>query len=208
MSVGVLIAAAAIAAFIVIIMLIPVTFNIYFRYNNELEKSISVKYGFIRIPLRRGGGDKPDKPEPVGGAKNKTGKLSASAAVEFVRREKERVLNMISAVLGYMFGWMIKIKKLNIKLVIGVEDAMDTALIFGSASAVIFNILGIIDNKTRLCEHNADIKPAFNNPHVFAELDAVICTNIFHAAALAVIALRHALPIYVRLKKTGAKGER
>lgn len=201
----VLIVLAVIAVILAVILLIPISCRFYFRYNNELEEELSISCGFLRLNIL----PPPDKPEEENKAEqNKkpektsgTKKLSSKEFVSFVRAEFGSIKEMIYAVLGYMFKRAVKIKKLNIKFVLGLEDAMQTALVFGTASAFIYNVLGVIDKKMRLGRHREEIKPAFNNPHIFAELETIINTCILNILITAVIGLYHALPIYKRFKQ-------
>lgn len=200
----VLIVLAVIALILAVILLIPVSCRFYFRYNNEAEQELSVHYGFLQFNLLpRPDGSKEDKnPEEPEKREEKKSRLPAKAVISFIRAEFDSIKEMIYAVLGYMLKRAVKIKKLNIKFVLGLEDAMQTALIFGAASAFIYNVLGVMDKKMRLKEHHEEVKPVFNNPHIFAELEMIINTCILNVLITAVIGLCHALPIYKRFKKS------
>ncbi|MCH5211978.1 MAG: DUF2953 domain-containing protein [Oscillospiraceae bacterium] len=207
-----LIVIAIIIAVFAILFSIPISCRFYFRYHNEIEQDFSLKYGFIRI-----GGPKkdrqPDKKETV--QKDKTDKkeknkedkkenkkaVSPKDIIAFVRENISAIKETIYAVLGYMFKRMVKINKLRIKLVLGVDDAMETALIFGAASAFIFNVIGVMDRKMRLKKHITEIKPAFDDPHIFAETEIKLSTSIGRIIMLAIIALRHSVPLLIKFMK-------
>ena len=72
---------------------------------------------------------------------------------------------------------------------------MHTALIFGSASAVLYNSLGLLDKAITVKNIKVDFKPDFNDTKIFIELESIIKTRIYNIAALGVIALVRALPL-------------
>lgn len=203
---------AIILAVMIFLSLIPIRLNLYFRYNNGATHSLSLRYGFIRINLPRGDKKKEEKPQ-LNEAEAKPKEKRNQAApkpgeiIAFVFDNRAAIKKMIYSVLGYMFKRAIKINKLKIKLVTGVEDAMQTALIFGAESAFIFNTIGALDKLMRIDKHSIDLKPAFNNPHIFAETEDELSTNIFNVLAIAVIALRHAIPLYFRFRKEFKNGK-
>lgn len=202
-----LIIIAVIAAMIALLLLIPIKCRVYFRYDDEAETSFELFYGFIRIRLPepkekpekdKKKEEKEDKPEKEEKPKKKP---DPNKLISLAWDNRDGIKRLIYAVLGYIFKHLIKINRLKIKLVIGVDDAMQTALIFGAASAFIFNVVGVMDKTMRLARHSTDLKPAFNDPHIFTEDEAVISTSIYHIIAVAVIALRYAVPLYMKFRK-------
>lgn len=191
---------AIIIAVFAVIFSIPVSCEFYFRYNDEAEQSLILKYGFIKIGMPKGKLKKKtaDNTEEK---KEKKQSVSAKQIIAFGRGNIAPVKEMIYAVLGYMFKRLVKINKLRIKLVFGLDDAMETALIFGAISAFVFNVIGVMDRKMRLKKHITEIKPAFDDPHIFAECEMKISTSIGRAIVLALIALRHGIPIFYKFRK-------
>ena len=199
-----LIVIAVIIAVFAVLFSIPISCVFYFRYNNEIEHELSLKYGVIKIgiPEKR---QKPKKkaPEQADKKKDKKNKKTVSTKdiIAFGRDNIKAVKETIYAVLGYMFKKAVKINKLKIKLVFGVDDAMETALIFGAVSAFIFNVVGVIDRKMQLKKHIIEIKPAFENPHIFAETEIILSTSIGRIIMIAIIALWHGVPLLIKFRK-------
>ncbi|MGM9936720.1 MAG: DUF2953 domain-containing protein [Candidatus Ornithomonoglobus sp.] len=204
-----LIVIAIIIAVLAIIFFIPIKCAAYISYtNNTLDQSLDLKYGFIRIRL-------PEKKEKVSEAVEKSAEDAdkeaedkpdkVKLAVSFARGNIAEIKEAVYKILGYMFRRAVTINLLDIKLIFGTEDAMQTGLLFGAAAAFIYNVLGVMDKKMRLRKHREEVKPDFKNPHIFAELEAIITTNLFNIAVLAVIFLRCFLPLYKKYKSL--KGE-
>ncbi|MGN1116931.1 MAG: DUF2953 domain-containing protein [Candidatus Ornithomonoglobus sp.] len=204
-----LIVIAIIIAVLAVIFFIPIKCAAYLSYtNNTLDQSIDLKYGFIRIRL-------PEKKEKVSEAaetaaedtekeaEDKPNKVKL--AVSFVRGNIAEIKEAVYKILGYMFRRAVTINLLDIKLIFGTEDAMQTGLLYGAAAGFVYNVLGVMDKKMRLRKHREELKPDFKNPHIFAELEAIITTNLFNIAALAVIALHNGIPLYKKYKSL--KGE-
>lgn len=201
---AIIIIAAVIAVFAVLFS-VPVSCGIYFRYDHGIEQDIVFKYGFIRLRLP-GRKEKTKKTEPEKPAKSEAKKKRGGPApkllITFARENKTRIKETVYAVLGYIFKRLIKINRLKIKLVLGLDDAMDTALVYGAAAGFIFNVLGVMDRKMRLGKHTTEIKPAFNDPHIFAEIEAKISTSIGRVLMLGIIGAWHILPLMIRLRKS------
>ncbi|MDD6763575.1 MAG: DUF2953 domain-containing protein [Clostridiales bacterium] len=205
----VLIVAAIIIAVLAIIFFIPIKCEAYLSYtNNVLDRSFDLKYGFIRIRL-------PKSKETVSEAADETAKDAeketeekpdkVKSTISFVRANITELKEALCKILGYMFRHAVTINQIDIKLIFGTEDAMQTGLLFGAAAAFIYNVLGVMDKKMRLRKHREEFKPDFKNPHIFAEAGAIITTNLFNLAALAVIMLLQILPLYKKHKSM--KGE-
>ena len=194
---------AAILVVLAVIMLIPISCGIYFRWHeSETDFDLELKYSFIKIKLPRGGKkqkpeEKPKKePAPKPEEKPKK-KPDTGMIISFAWDSRDRIKKLIAAVLGFIIKRMIKIPKLKIRLVIGLDDAMQTALVFGAANSVIFGAVGLMDRHMRLGSHSVNLKPAFNEPHIFTEDEAEIRTCIFNVLALAAVALWYAMPLIV-----------
>lgn len=206
---GVLIVAAIIIAVLASILFIPIKCAAYLSYtNNTLDQSLDLKYGFIRIRL-------PNKTEKVSEEAEEAAEAADKEAedkpdkvklvISFIRGNFNEIKEAVYKILGFMFRRAVTINLIDIKLIFGTEDAMQTGLLFGTVAAFVYNVIGVMDKKMRLKKHKEELKPDFKNPHIFAELEAIITTNLFNIAVLAVIALRCALPLYKKYKSM--KGE-
>lgn len=205
---------AIIAAVIALLLLTPIRLRFWLTYNNEAEGGLSLKYGFIPlfskdIPDEGGGEDKPEAKKPEKdkkdgtepGAKKEKKQISPMEILGFAKRNMTAIKRLIGAVLKFVLTRSIKLDRLRLRLVMGVDDAMNTAMIFGAASALVFNTVGLIDRHMRLGSHSINIKPAFNEPHIFADIETVVSTCIFNLLAIVAIALWHAAPIAWRFRK-------
>ncbi len=196
-----------IIAVIALISVIPIKLSIYACYNDEAQFDAELKYGFIRIKAPQKGSEKPpdaeeeqknaDQPPP--------GRGRVAELIRFAYDNIERIKKLIYAVLSYMLTRLIRINSIKLRLAIGVEDAMQTALIFGGISSFVFNTLGVADKHMRIDDHSVSLKPSFDEPRLFAELDTVISTNLFRAVALLLIAVRYGLPIYFKYRKRNGR---
>ena len=89
---------------------------------------------------------------------------------------------------------------LSLKSHIGTDDAMNTALSYGSASAVLYNSLGALEKQVKIKHMDIDFQPDFTQEKIFIEFTSIIRTKIYNVFGLAVLALRRAWPI---IKKRG-----
>lgn len=191
--------AAAVIIVLGIIFSIPIQCGILISYNDDgFETAFEVKYLFFNIPIssdkERAGKNKKSDKKPETDEKKSDGSVQDS--ISFVRENIDRLKNALYAILGYMFKRLIKIKYLGIDVEFGTDDAMNTALMFGSIAGFVYNVVGVMDKKMRLCRHSINMKPDFNNPHISAVVKAIITTSINSTIGLAVIALIHGLPLY------------
>ena len=209
-----LIITACVIAILALATLLPISVRFYLQYNVDVEGILVVKYTMFPIftlpippPEETEKEEKPKKPKkPKQYDKEKKLKdtkkrIDIRAIPGFLYRNRSAIKRTIVEVLHYTITRSIKIKMLRLRLVMGVEDAMDTAMMFGAASGVIFNIVGLLDRFMRLGKHNVNIKPAFSEPHIFAETDVVISTCIFNFLVIGAIALKNATPIAIRFWK-------
>lgn len=193
-------------AILIIILLIPFKGRVYIKYdNNDIDCNFELYLFFIRIKLPHGkrkqdDADKSHKSEQkTEDNKNKGGKIWG--AIKTVTDNLPQIKKIISAILGYIFKHLIKIKEFAVHAEIGVDDAMNTALIYGALSGFVYNILGIMDEYMRLKKYDVDIKPDFNIPHIRAEVKAILSTNILHLIILTIIAAIYIVPLWLKIKK-------
>ena len=208
-----LIITLCVIAVLALATLLPISVRFYLQYNVDVEGILVVKYTMFPIftmmipPEETEKAKKPEKPkkpkqyDKERKFKDTKKRIDIKEVLGFLYRNRSGIKRTIVEVLHYTITRSIKIKKLKLRLVMGVEDAMDTAMIFGAASGVIFNIVGLLDRHMRLGKHDVNIKPAFNEPHIFAETDVVISTCIFNFLVIGVIAIRYATPIAIRFWK-------
>lgn len=208
-----LIITLCVIAVLALVTLLPISVRFYLQYNVDAEGELVVKYAMFRLfslmippdeTEKKKKPEKPEKPKKKDKEKKPEGTkkpIDIKEVLGFLYRNRSGIKRTIVEVLHYTITRSIKIKMLRLRLVMGVEDAMDTAMIFGAASGVIFNIVGLLDRFMRLGRHDVNIKPAFNEPHIFAETDVVVSTCIFNFLVIGAIAVRYAAPIAIRFWK-------
>ncbi len=208
-----LIITLCVIAVLALATLLPISVRFYLQYNVDVEGILVVKYTMFPIftmmipPEETEKEKKPEKPkkpkqyDKERKLKDTKKRIDIKEVLGFLYRNRSGIKRTIVEVLHYTITRSIKIKMLKLRLVMGVEDAMDTAMIYGAASGVIFNIVGLLDRHMRLGRHDVNIKPAFNEPHIFAETDVVVSTCIFNFLVIGAIAIRYATPIAIRFWK-------
>ena len=202
---------AAVAAVIALLLLLPIRMSFRLRYNEEADGRLTITYGPIKkkkknIPDDSAAADDAEKKEETEKQeKDQTRagkkKISPGEIVGFAKRNLVDIKKLIGAVLKFILTRSIKINKLKLRLVIGVDDAMNTAMLYGGACALIFNSVALIDRHMRLERHSINVKPAFNEPHIFAEVETVVSTCIGNILAIAAIAVWYGLPIAWKFRK-------
>lgn len=190
---------AVIAAFI---LLVPIRLRVYFLWNDDGNRSeLTLSYGFLKI---KGVGKK----KSVGGKVDRSNENSKRAErsylkilPRFIKRNYREIKELFAVVLKRMLKRTVKVKKLYINSEIGLEDAMNTALVYGAAAGAVYNAAGLMDRQMRLEKHSIKLHPDFDVPHIFAELEAIISTTALNVILLAAAALKKALPLYKKLKE-------
>lgn len=178
---------------------IPVRITIYAKYeNSKLVHDYKIKYGFITVKKRSHKKHK-KKPETAED-KPKSDKPSPLAIIRFIKSNIELVKRLIKDVAGYTTKKLVRFEKFNITAVLGTDDAMDTALIYGGASAFLYNTVGFMERKIRMKNIMIDFKPDFTEPKIFIEFQSIIRTKIYNVIGLVWITLLRAMPL---VKKRG-----
>lgn len=201
-----LIVLAAILAVSLAALFIPIKCEAYLSYaNDSLDESFDLKYGFIRIRLPNGGKKDKEWGDDKGGSGKKENRLGG--AVAFARENFREVKEAIYNILGCALKRSVTIKNLDLKIVFGLEDAMATGLLYGALAAFVYNVIGAANRLMKLKSHSEDIRPDFKDPHIFAELECIITTNIFNLAVLAVVFLKNAAPLYKKYERRNDNGK-
>ena len=192
-----------ILAVLILILMLPVRGRIYIKYVNDDLTTISELYlWFVKIPLRRkkktesGRKDNTEEEEPD---ENSGGGVWRAAYK--ILSNLDDIKRFVKRIISYVSKHLVKIKKLMFRAELGVDDAMYTALLYGAVSAVVYGFAGAADEYMRLSEHDIELKADFDNPHIYAELETIISTNILHIIIITMIAARHAVPIWLRNRK-------
>lgn len=198
---------SAIVIFLILfIIFIPIRLYVRVCYNNDgFGASYRIFYGFIRIKKSKTNEDDDEADPDIKSAKEKkkgnAKKKSVLSVIRFIKNNVPAIKKLIYNLLGYMFKHGVKINKIDIKLVLGTEDAMFTALSYGGISAFVYNTVAVMDRHMMLKKHKIELKPDFNNPHILTDDTAIISTNIFNITVLMFILIRDGLPLWRKYKK-------
>ena len=188
----------SIIAFIAVLINIPVRVKIYVKYNNsEFVNDYKIKYGFITIKKKK---QKSHNETETDSAPKKKTKSKPSNIIRFIKTNIKDIKRLISDVLKYTSKKLVIIEMLSLKSHIGTDDAMNTALSYGSASAVLYNSLGALEKQVKIKHMDIDFQPDFTQEKIFIEFTSIIRTKIYNVSGLAWLILRRAIPI---LKKRG-----
>ena len=188
----------SIIAFIAVLINIPVRVKIYVKYDNsEFVNDYKIKYGFITIKKKK---QKSHNETETDSAPKKKTKNKPSNIIRFIKTNIKDIKRLISDVLKYTSKKLVIIEMLSLKSHIGTDDAMNTALSYGSASAVLYNSLGALEKQVMIKHMDIDFQPDFTQEKIFIEFTSIIRTKIYNVFGLAVLALRRAWPI---IKKRG-----
>ena len=194
----------SIIALIAVLMFIPVRATVYVKYeNSKSANDYKIKYGFITI-MKKKQKDKADTQSEKSKKKKKKDKPKpkpkVSDIIRFLKTNIKDIKRLFKDVLRYSTKRLVRIDKLSIISRLGTDDAMNTALSYGGASAVLFNGIGVLEKQIRIKRTQIDFQPDFTEEKIFLEFECIIRTKIYNIIGLAVLALRRALPI---LKKRG-----
>ena len=188
-----------IIAFIALLLHIPVRIKVYAKYENrEFINDYIIKYGFITIKKRKTK-EKKDVPrkEEKADKKEKTSPLNV---IKFIRENVDDIKRLITDVVGYTTKKLIRFEAFSLDACVGTDDAMNTALIYGGASAFIYNAVGVLERNVKMNGIRINFQPDFTESKIFIEFQCIIKTRIHNVLGWAFLALRRALPI---LKKRG-----
>lgn len=194
-----LIVILVIIAIIAMLLFVPVRIKIYAKYeNSKFVHDYKIKYGFVTLKQKRK--KKRDTKQETEKKQTDKKKMPVMSVIRFVKSNAELVKRLIRDVLGYTTKKLVCFEKFKLTATLGTDDAMDTALSYGGASAFLYNAVGFMERSIRMKNIAVDFKPDFTEPKIFIEFESIIKTKIYNVAGLAFIAIRRAMPLW---KKRG-----
>lgn len=195
-----------ILALIGLIMLLPITAVISFALNSD-ENEIVIRYLFFKLKLypKESVDEEAPREEAEKEPQKDKKKKNALNYVETVRLSWTEMRYGISKLLEYVLKRAIIIKELNISVRFGTGDPMNTGLAYGGANAVVYNVIGLLDNHARLKKWNVELEPDFDNAVIEAGVYCRLRTRIAHIFPLAGILFRTFIKIKKKIKK-GSNG--
>lgn len=202
--------AAVAMAFIAFVLLLPLRAEFRLRYNAEgLQYSLIFRVLGIRLRQPRIRRKKKRQENTKDTQDRKKPRITPMQAIMFLHNNLDIIKKVVCRTTDYAAKHLVKIKQLKIHAVIGCDDAMDTALIYGCSAAVIYNAAAVAQRRLRLVRHDISIEPDFNDPRISADIEVIITTNIFHIAVIGILAAKHGYPLLGKFKDmiSGADAE-
>lgn len=190
-----MIALAVILIILLAVLLIPIQVSIRL---NMTEKEIIFRYLFLKKRLYPT--EKKETEKKTEEQKPKE-KKDISEMLKFIWEIKDIVFEMLTKILSYIMNRMIKIPILRISGRFGTGDPAYTGMLCGAVYSAVYNVIGNLTNKKILLEHEADIKPDFDNACLDAGMYAEIRTRAVHIIALLFIAMKYLIKIYLQKGK-------
>lgn len=184
----------AIIIVIAVILLIPVRVKIYAKYeNSKFVSEYKIRYGFINITTRKK--KKTERNQDTEKKQTDKKKTSPLMLFRFIKDNIELFKRLINDITKYTVKKLVKFEQFKLKAILGTDDAMDTALYYGSASAFLYNTVGFMERKIRMKGIEIDFKPDFTEPKIFIEFESIIRTKLYNVIGLAWLGLRRAMPL-------------
>ncbi len=203
-----LIVLAAVIIGLLLIGKIPIDFFACLEYH-ESKAETKMYLSIFGIKIRLGSEenyyenpDKEEKPEPE--KKPKEPRITVrslwdnrSKLIELWRYIKAD----IGKLLKYLLTKLITVKRLNIRAVLGLGKASDTALATGAANGVIYNVIALLYNNDMLDKFDVYIQPDFDNQRIDAELECTARIRVGHIMRVAGMAVKIFIKALVKYKR-------
>lgn len=177
---------------IMLILLIPTDciFKIFCNDKNA-NGEIFIKYAFYKTRIY------PNNSKKIDGVESDE-KNSVTDMISFSKTSCNTVKSEIKSLIKYLANHAVRIKKLDVTAKIGTGNPMYTGIAYGTLSAFVYNLVGILDNKMRLDDHNVKLDADFDNACIDAKVYCKIRTRMLHAFVIA----GYLIKIVVKIRKT------
>ena len=191
--IGILVICAAIVL-ILVWLLTYITVEIYAE-KNELDGSFSVwiKYLFIKKCLTSPKkNEKPEKEKEDGGT-----------IAEYKGKIKDilyifgKIKSDIADILSFCAEKVISFKELDLSVVFGLDDPMDTGIVNGLLYGAVYDILGFVHNRSNIEKCSADISPDFENKCFSVKLRCILRLKNVHITFMIVKTVK----LLIKIKK-------
>lgn len=156
------------------------------KYKYEIPKVKAAKRGFIFKKVKEKGKKEKDK------SKHK-GKISYGHVlkkIKYYRNLKNKYNVLIEKIIGYL-KCRLQIKKLDLSVTLGTDNAHHTAVLIGLCWSVAGLILSFILNNLNLIEKNINIKPDYMGKKLKVDLFCILSVRIGHIIIVGLIYLVH-----------------
>lgn len=172
--------------------------------NAKSDVTLHIKIGFIRIfiPIAgkktqkeaENGAEAGEEPRPEKKHKKKSGAPEQSGGaweqICFFRRVYHEVKDDFFGILSYLARRGIDIRRLEVCMRLGTGDAAYTGVLYGLASGLLYNLLAIMHNKTRIRQWKIDAVPDFDNAVFYVKTDCIVRTRLAHIMVIGIKGLK------------------
>lgn len=204
---------AAVLAFIMLILLIPVDCIIDFSYNKDKNRGyIILSYAFLKIKIlpteKKIEKAAKDTEEEAEKEVPKKDRQSVEGTVKFAEEVYAELKDDIKNLISHFFKKTLRVKELNISSKFGTGDAMYTGIITGGLNGFVYNVISAVDRHMQLDKWNVSLEPDFDNSCLAAGVYCKIrtrCVYVINLGIMAVILLLKILKIKRRMSKDGGK---
>lgn len=202
-------------AITVIFVICSIRINVEIRYNREgvndhFSVSLLILNGLIKYKYETPKSESRDKDwffrkvkkKENDGSKKKE-KLSYGYMLEKIK-EGHNYINDNQVLLSRIFNYLrckVKIKKLDLDVTIGTDNAHHTAILTGLCWTVIGIVTSFIHNNLNLLEKNINIKPDYMGKKLKVDFFCILNARIGHIIIVDLIYLKHIKPFQ---KMTGS----
>lgn len=186
-----------IAAVIALIALIPIDAAFTASYlDNSTDIILGITYSFLKIPIipapkkkpKKKKPKKPEKEEDTKKEKKEKPKKPLKLQIKIAKDIADECLGDAVNLVKHLFTHTLQTKLFKLQATFGTGNPMYTGIAYGTASAAIYNLVGFIDNHSKLYEWSVDLKPDFEKAVVEGRADVTIRTRIAYIIKLALMA--------------------
>ena len=196
--------ALIIIAVLGLIAIVPIKAKISFAANDE-NNEITLRYGFLRFKLYPKNSDKQNEEKPKKDKKDKEEKPKKKTDIKAVLKAaweiRDDIKREISKIIYYVSCRAIAFEELSVSARIGLDDAMNTAIVSGYANAFAYGAIGLLDRFSKLKTWRASIEPDFETSKIQVGFFGIISTNIAHIITLLIKLIRSYMKINSKLTK-------
>lgn len=189
--------AVIILAFVALLFYIHIRIRLCFSLGGD-DNSITVSYLFLKFKIRPREAEKEAKTLAEDEADdNKKSMPDSKKLLRLIKAAYKDIKDGISSLLGYIIKHAITIYELNISAEYGFENPMHTGIVTGTANAVVYNIIGMLERNMKLKSSSVSLTPDFENQKLKAGVYCELGTNIWHILALGAIIIKTAVKIII-----------
>lgn len=156
------------------------------KYKYEIPKIDAVKKGLLYRKVKEKGKKEKDKSKK----KEKMGYSYVLKKIQEYRNLKNRYHILISRIFAYL-RCRLTIKKLNLEVAIGTDNAHHTAILIGLCWSVVGFVISFIHNNLNLVEKNIKFKPDYMGKKLKVDLFCILNIKIGHIIIVGLICLNY-----------------